>query len=106
MQYYRCKIKFYDDLGVLGYTGSRTLKVAVVFKAFWQAGGSDDDTNTGNIIVLFQMVSVPTSDNTVAISDATLAITATANTATTFLSLTATEEAALRDIIRERLTRD
>ena len=69
-----------DDLGILGYAGSRTLKVAVVFKSFYQAGGSDDNTDTGIITVSFQMVSIPSSDDSVAINDETLTITATATT--------------------------
>ncbi|MDO8415485.1 MAG: hypothetical protein Q7S87_04670 [Agitococcus sp.] len=92
-----------DDLGVLGYKENRKLKVAVVFKAFYQAGGSDDDTLSGQITVSFQMVSVPSSDFTTPINDQTLAITATANKATTFLSLTYAEETALRAIIKERI---
>ena len=92
-----------DDLGVLGYKENRTLKVAVVFKSFYQAGGSDDNTDTGKIIVSFQIVSIPSSDFTTPINDPTLAITATANNATTFLSLTYAEETSLRAIIRERI---
>jgi hypothetical protein len=92
-----------DDLGVLGYKENRKLKVAVVFKSFYQAGGSDDNTDTGKIIVSFQIVSIPSSDFTTPINDPSLAITATATTATTFLSLTSIEESALRAIIRERI---
>ncbi len=92
-----------DDLGALGYAGSRTLKVAVVFKSFYQAGGSDDNTDTGIITVSFQMVSIPSSDFTTPINDPSLAITATATTATTFLSLTSIEEAGIKGIIRERI---
>ena len=92
-----------DDLGVLGYKENRKLKVAVVFKSFYQAGGSDDNTDTGKIIVSFQIVSIPSSDFTTSINDPSLAITATATTATTFLSLTSIEESALRAIIRERI---
>ena len=32
-------LKCDDDLGLLGYQGVRTLKVAVVYKSFYQAGG-------------------------------------------------------------------
>ncbi len=92
-----------DDWGSLGYAGSRRLKVAVVFKSFYQAGGSDDSTDTGQITVSFQMISVASSDNALPVNDVPLAIAATSTTATTFFSVTATEEAVLRAIILERL---
>lgn len=88
-----------DDWGSLGYAGSRRLKVAVVFKSFYQAGGSDDSTDTGQITVSFQMISVVSSDNALPVNDVPLAIVAIPATATTFFSVTAAEEATLRVMI-------
>lgn len=87
----------------MGYAGSRRLKVAVVFKSFYQAGGSDDSTDTGQITVSFQMISVVSSGNALPVNDVPLAIVAIPATATTFFSVTAAEEVALRAIILERL---
>ena len=70
-------LKCDDDLGLLGYQGARTLKVAVVYKSFYQAGGSDDSTFTGEIKVYMQLRSIA-GELTAPENDNTLGITATA----------------------------
>ncbi len=91
-----------DDLAVLGFKGSRTLKIAVVYKAFWQAGGSDDATGYGQITAYMQMKSIA-GDLNVPNNDATLNIIPTAQTAEQFLSLNKQERNALMAIIYERI---
>lgn len=91
-----------DDLAVLGFKGSRTLKIAVVYKAFWKAGGSDDDTGYGQITAYMQMKSIA-GDLNVPNNDATLNIIPTAQTAEQFLSLNEQERNALMAIIYERI---
>ena len=70
-------LKCDDDLGLLGYQGARTLKVAVVYKSFYQASGSDDSTFTGKIKVYMQLRSIA-GELTAPENDNTLGITATA----------------------------
>lgn len=67
-----------NDNEVLGFRGSRTLKIAVVYKSFYQAGGSDDYTIYGQIKVSMQMKSIVGS-SIVPINDDTLNISASAS---------------------------
>lgn len=91
-------LKCDDDLGLLGYQGARTLKVAVVYKVFYQAGGSDDDTGYGQISVYMQMRSVA-GELTVPENDNTLGITATAGNEQQIATFTQEQLATLNALI-------
>ena len=94
-----------DDLEVLDYKVGRQLKVAVVFKSFFQAGGSDDTTGYGQIKVWFQLHSIAGEEN-VPNSDANLSLIPTAGQQQQFLILSSSDEAVLRTIIRDRIIAD
>jgi len=91
-----------DDLEVLGYEVGRNLKVAVVFKGFFQAGFSDDRTTMGQIIVSMEIRSAA-SESSIPKNDQVLSITPDAGMARTFVSLTPTEMTALNALIQEKL---
>ena len=59
-----------DDQEFLGYTSGQSLRFAVVYKIFYQAGGSDDDTYYGSIAVDAQIDTLAKLD--VADNDASL----------------------------------
>lgn len=59
-----------DDQEFLGYTSGQSLRFAVVYKIFYQAGGSDDDTYYGSIAVDAQIDTLAQLD--VADNDASL----------------------------------
>ena len=59
-----------DDQEFLGYTSGQSLRFAVVYKIFYQAGGSDDDTYYGSIAVDAQIDTLTQLD--VADNDASL----------------------------------
>jgi len=59
-----------DDQELLGYASGQSLRFAVVYKIFYQAGGSDDDTYYGSIAVDAQIDTLMQLD--VADNDASL----------------------------------
>lgn len=91
-------LKCDDDLGLLGYQGVRTLKVAVVYKVFYQAGGSDDSTFTGNIKVYMQLRSIA-GELTVLENDYTLGITATAGNKQQIATFTQAQLQTINELI-------
>lgn len=87
-----------DDYEVLGFRGSRTLKVAVVYKSFFQAGGSDDTTLTGQIKVSMQIKSIAGS-SIVPINDDTLNISPSAGAGQQIATFTQAQLATLNALI-------
>lgn len=87
-----------DDYEVLGFRGSRTLKVAVVYKSFFQAGSSDDTTLTGQIKVSMQIKSIAGS-SIVPINDDTLNISPSAGAGQQIAMFTQAELATLNALI-------
>ena len=91
-------LKCDNDLGLLGYKGARTLKVAVVYKTFYQAGGSDDTTITGEIKVYMQLRSI-VGELTVPKNDNTLGITATAGNQQQIATFTQAQLKTINELI-------
>jgi hypothetical protein len=91
-------LKCDNDLGLLGYKGARTLKVAVVYKMFYQAGGSDDTTFTGEIKVYMQLRSI-VGELTVPENDNTLGITATAGNQQQIATFTQAQLKTINELI-------
>ena len=91
-------LKCDNDLGLLGYKGARTLKVAVVYKTFYQAGGSDDTTITGEITVYMQLRSI-VGELTVPKNDNTLGITATAENQQQIATFTQAQLKTINELI-------
>ena len=87
-----------DDLAVLGFKGSRTLKVAVVYKAFWQAGGSEDDTVYGQITAYMQMRSIA-GDLNVPNNDIELGISPKAGAGQQIATFTQEQRQTLNELI-------
>ena len=87
-----------DDYEVLGFRGSRTLKVAVVYKSFFQAGGSDDTTITGQIKVSMQIKSIAGS-SIVPINDDTLNISPSAGAGQQIATFTQAELKTINELI-------
>jgi len=87
-----------DDLGVLGFKGSRELKVAVVYKTFFQAGGSEDYTQGGEITVSMQMRSIA-GDLNVPNNDIELGISPTAGAEQQIATFTQDQLATLNALI-------